>query len=207
MHTITRNASNNKKGVHLVEFFDGQPLVTVKNAKALCGYSETSGNDVILDKVSSHNRVSKVGISKKGIINEKFYITLNGFYELSSKLKQKDKIQNVKLAIELIEEAINTVAAYYLSDNDIEVPKIEEKSIDEDKIVEQIKTIVGEYNSNKQKWVKLYDELDKVLDESIRKSHQKYKDKHNSKISLINFIKKETKLLPLLYDIAVGMYK
>ena len=207
MHTITRNASNNKKGVHLVEFFDGEPLVTVKNAKALCGYSDTSGNDVILDKVSLHNRVSKVGISKKGVINEKFYITLNGFYELSSKLKQNDKKQNVKLAIELIEESINTVAEYYLSNNVIEVPKFEDKNIDEDKMYKQICETLGEYNVNRLKWIKAYDELDKLLDKSIRKSHEKYKKDNNSKITLIKFIKDETKLLPLLYDIVIGMYK
>lgn len=202
MHTVTRNNNNNKKGIHLVNFINGEVAISLKNAKILCGYSETSSNKIILEKVEASNIITFGGFTKKGNYIEDKYLTLDGFRDLASSLTQKDKKQNAILAITMINEAIYKI----MSENNLpEIVPVEQKpkQMSNNEMFLRIKEMVGNYSENKEKWVKLYDELDKYLPESIRKSHQRHKRDTGEQITLLGYIHAHTALMPELYKIAV----
>lgn len=200
MHTVTRNNNNNKKGLHLVNFINGEVAISLKNAKILCGYSETSSNKVILEKVKTSNIISFSGFTKKGNYIEDKYLTFDGFRELASNLTQKDKKQNAILAIAMINEAIYKM----MSENNLpEIVPVKQKQMNDNEMFLRIKEMLGSYSKNRGKWIKLYDELDKYLPESIRKSHQRHKRDTGEQITLLGYILKYTALMPILYKIAV----
>ena len=66
MNAITRNTNNTKRGKHLLFLFNGNVFVSLKNTKLLCGYSDSTGNDVILSKVSHNNIIKQYNFSQKG---------------------------------------------------------------------------------------------------------------------------------------------
>ena len=200
MNAVTRNTNLCKRGKSLLFLFNGNVFVSLKNTKLLCGYSETTGNDVILSKVSPSNVIKQYNFSQKGNISESLYINYNGFLEIHNRLKQKDKKQNAKLAIEMIQDAIKEIRGHQ---------RINEMKDAENKqeMIDQICYMLGPYNEeNKQNWVSAYDELDKKLSISIRQEHQRHKKHHGSTISLINFIKDYTSLTPMLYEIVRSQY-
>ena len=200
MHTVTRNNNNNKKGLHLVNFINGEVAISLKNAKILCGYSETSSNKVILEKVKTSNIISFSSFTKKGNYIEDKYLTFDGFRELASNLTQKDKKQNAILAIAMINEAIYKM----MSENNLpEIVPVKQKQMNDNEMFLRIKEMLGSYSKNRGKWIKLYDELDKYLPESIRKSHQRHKRDTGEQITLLGYICKYTALMPILYKIAV----
>ena len=200
MHTVTRNNNNNKKGLHLVNFINGEVAISLKNAKILCGYSETSSNKVILEKVKTSNIISFSSFTKKGNYIEDKYLTFDGFRELASNLTQKDKKQNAILAIAMINEAIYKM----MSENNLpEIVPVKQKQMNDNEMFLRIKEMLGSYSKNRGKWIKLYDELDKYLPESIRKSHQRHKRDTGEQITLLGYILKYTALMPILYKIAV----
>ena len=200
MNAITRNTNNNKRGKHLLFLFNGNVFVSLKNTKLLCGYSESTGNDVILSKVSRNNVIKQYNFSQKGNLSESLYINYNGFIELHNRLKQKDKKQNAKLAIEMIQETINEL-------RNVEKLMKPSQKISESQMIDEICHALGKYDeTTKHRWVRAYDELDKKLSISIRSEHQKFKTCNSSNISLINYIKIYTSLTPVLYDIVKDMY-
>lgn len=200
MNAITRNTKNNKRGKHLLFLFNGNVFVSLKNTKLLCGYSESTGNDVILSKVSHNNVIKQYNFSQKGNLSESLYINYNGFMELHNRLKQQDKKQNAKLAIEMIQETINEL-------RNVENLTKPSQKISEYQMIDEICHALGKYDeTTKHRWVRAYDELDKRLSISIRSEHQKFKTCNSSNISLINYIKIYTSLTPVLYDIVKDMY-
>lgn len=200
MNAITRNTKNNKRGKHLLFLFNGNVFVSLKNTKLLCGYSESTGNDVILSKVSHNNVIKQYNFSQKGNLSESLYINYNGFIELHNRLKQQDKKQNAKLAIEMIQETINEL-------RNVENLTKPSQKIPEYQMIDEICHALGKYDeTTKHRWVRAYDELDKRLSISIRSEHQKFKTCNSSNISLINYIKIYTSLTPVLYDIVKDMY-
>ena len=218
MHTITRNNKNNKKGKHLLFPFNGHIYISVRNAKLLCGYSETTGNEVILNKVSSKNLICNPMFSKKETIIENYFLNHDGFAEVVDNLTQKDKKQNGELALKMINEAYYDLNSYIESKYGIKAQQVE-NSVEEQPVaintntmtsqemVDEIKRLVGDYSEEtKPRWKKLYDTIDEVLEESIRKSHQRYKRDNNINLSILDYVRKETQLLPYLYEIAVRLY-
>ena len=207
MNAITRNTNNSKRGKHLLFPFNGNMYVSLKNAKILCGYSETTGNDVILNKVSESNIVKLLSFSKKGNISETYYLSYNGFVELENNLTQKDKKQNAKLALEMIQSAIIELRDYQ-SLNKTKNEPTEDDYMYRRKLANEIVAMLGKYNEDtKADWIELYDELDRHLNESIRHTHQRYIKNTGSKISLLNFIVNCTNLTEKLYEIAYNLYK
>ena len=207
MNAITRNTNNSKRGKHLLFPFNGNMYVSLKNAKILCGYSETTGNDVILNKVSESNIVKLLSFSKKGNISETYYLNYNGFVELEKNLTQKDKKQNAKLALEMIQSAIIELRDYQ-SLNKTKNEPTEDDYMYRRKLANEIVAMLGKYNEDtKADWIELYDELDRHLNESIRHTHQRYIKNTGSKISLLNFIVNCTNLTEKLYEIAYNLYK
>ena len=207
MNAITRNTNNSKRGKHLLFPFNGNMYVSLKNAKILCGYSETTGNDVILNKVSESNIVKLLSFSKKGNISETYYLNYNGFVELEKNLTQKDKKQNAKLALEMMQSAIIEIRDYQ-SLNKVKNEPTEYDYMYRRKLANEIVSMLGKYNEDtKADWIELYDELDRHLNESIRHTHQRYIKNTGSKISLLNFIVNCTNLTEKLYEIAYNLYK
>ena len=149
MHTVTRNNNNNKKGLHLVNFINGEVAISLKNAKILCGYSETSSNKVILEKVKTSNIISFSSFTKKGNYIEDKYLTFDGFRELASNLTQKDKKQNAILAIAMINEAIYKM----MSENNLpEIVPVKQKQMNDNEMFLRIKEMLGSYSN----WINIY---------------------------------------------------
>lgn len=204
MHTITRNNTQNKKGKHLLTFLNGALVLSIKNTKLLCGYSENSGNDVILDKISKKNTISELTFTKKGLPVENFYVTLGGFKELSENLTQKDKIQNARLALRMMIEASDEVKNYYKQSEETK------NTLTKEQIVEEIRSIVDAHGFNKADWIKLYDEfsIQAKLNYSIVTAAQRNLGKYPTlKYEVLNFIAStHPDSLTLLHDIALKMY-
>ena len=197
MRAITRNNANLKRGKDLLFLFNGKVYISLKNAKLLCGYSESASNETILSKVSKENVVIQYNFSKKGNLSESYYLNYEGFCQLVKNLKQKDKKQNAILSLEMINEAIKEIR--------FEHSKSYTKK--EDEMINEICATLGKYDEeNKHKWIKAYDELDKVLSISIRKEYQKFKIKHSVHLSMISYIKNHTSLTPVLYDIVKNKF-
>lgn len=207
MHTITRNTKNNKKGKHLLFPFGGHIYVSVKNAKTLCGYSETTSNDVIWSKVSTENIKFNLMFSKKGNIIENYFLTTDGFIELVSKLTQKDKKQNGELAIKMIEEAYAELREY------VSEPTLEEVKADKfysteyrTEMAEKIREEMSKGSFDKDKWTKLYSKCSAVnkLEENIMKSARRHYGEYCTlKYQMLNYVASERpELLESLYEIA-----
>lgn len=235
MHTITRNTNSNAADKRLLIICEGKVYVPLKSAKILCGYSQKSSNSTILDKVSQKNVIVLSRFSKKGSKINSFYLTTKGFCELVDSITQADKKQNGLLALDMInsvqldEELDNIYKICENKDEDTEIDSkliaadfinVDSSSLEasheteleltDDEIIDEIISLVGQYDKNsdesKAKWKKLYDGLDKSLDESIRKSWQRYKRDNNVTITILNYIKTHTKLLPKLLNVARELF-
>ena len=204
MHAITRNTKNNKKGKHLFFPFGGHIYVSVKNAKTLCGYSETTGNDVIMSKVSKENIRFNPMFSKKGTIVENFFLTTEGFIELVENLTQKDKKQNGELAIKMMKDARLELCEYA---GKPEPEKVESYSAQyRIEMTNKIREEMSKGSFDKDKWAKLYSKCSAInkLEENIMKSARRHYGKYCTlKYQMLDYVSTEKpELLESLYEIA-----
>lgn len=204
MHAITRNTKNNKKGKHLFFPFGGRIYVSVKNAKILCGYSETTSNDVIMSKVSKENIKTNLMFSKKGTIVENYFLTTGGFVELVEKLTQKDKKQNGKLAIKMMEDAYSELREYV---GQPEHEKVKFYSVNyRIQMTNKIREEMSRGSFDKDKWTKLYSKCSAVnkLEENIMKSAKRHYGEYCTlKYQVLDYVSSEKpELLESLYEIA-----
>ena len=215
MYTVTRNTKNNSTNKNLVIVFDEQVYIPLRSAKILCGYSDSTANSVILKKVNKRNIKKMITFTKKETEIEKLFLTVEGFTELVNNIKQKDKKQNGEIAIAMIHEiqyekfsnfkSIQETPEEHLNEFNVEIPEKDYMS-DED-LIDNIINLVGVYNEDtKPRWKALYDKLDESLDESIRRSWQRYKRETGRNITILSYIRNETKLLPMLNNIAINMF-
>lgn len=277
MHTVTRTTRKNVANKNLVQIFNNEVYVSVRNAKVLCGYNLDSGHSIILDKVSKDNIVKQINFTKKGKESETYYLTIAGFCELAMNISQKDKRQNAELALKMIsdiadefdvktmpsslfqfdnkpietrlevggKEIATAVAPWTISGGTLtisgaskegktvlDIDKTGRVYIDaghiatgvintttlsadnistetlsspytlgdyfmtDDEKVDEIIDLVGAYSQEtKPRWKALYDELDLSLDESIRRSWQRYKRDNGINITILNYIRNHTSLL------------
>ena len=203
MHAITRNTKNNKKGKHLFFPFGGHIYVSVKNAKILCGYSETTSNDVIMSKVSKENIKLNPMFSKKGTIVENYFLTTDGFVELVEKLTQKDKKQNGELAIKMMKDAYSELREYVLP----EPEKVKFYSVNyRIQMTNKIREEMSKGSFDKDKWTKLYSKCSAVnkLEENIMKSAKRYYGEYCTlKYQVLDYVSSaKPELLESLYEIA-----
>lgn len=204
MHAITRNTKNNKKGKHLFFPFGGHIYVSVKNAKTLCGYSETTGNDVIMSKVSKENIRFNPMFSKKGTIVENYFLTTEGFIELVENLTQKDKKQNGELAIKMMKDARLELCEYV---GKPEPEKVESYSAQyRIEMTNKIREEMSKGSFDKDKWAKLYSKCSAInkLEENIMKSARRHYGKYCTlKYQILDYVSTEKpELLESLYEIA-----
>ena len=204
MHAITRNTKNNKKGKHLFFPFGGHIYVSVKNAKTLCGYSETTGNDVIMSKVSKENIRFNPMFSKKGTIVENYFLTTEGFIELVENLTQKDKKQNGELAIKMMKDARLELCEYV---GKPEPEKVESYSAQyRIEMTNKIREEMSKGSFDKDKWAKLYSKCSAInkLEENIMKSARRHYGKYCTlKYQMLDYVSTEKpELLESLYEIA-----
>ena len=204
MHAITRNTKSNKKGKHLFFPFGGRIYVSVKNAKTLCGYSETTGNDVIMSKVSKENIRFNPMFSKKGTIVENYFLTTEGFIELVENLTQKDKKQNGELAIKMMKDAYSELCEYV---GKPEPEKVESYSAQyRIEMTNKIREEMSKGSFDKDKWTKLYSKCSAVnkLEENIMKSAKRHYGEYCTlKYQVLNYVSTEKpELLESLYEIA-----
>lgn len=203
MHAITRNTKNNKKGKHLFFPFGGHIYVSVKNAKILCGYSDTTSNDVIMSKVSKENIKLNPMFSKKGTIVENYFLTTDGFVELVEKLTQKDKKQNGELAIKMMKDAYSELREYVLP----EPEKVKFYSVNyRIQMTNKIREEMSKGSFDKDKWTKLYSKCSAVnkLEENIMKSAKRYYGEYCTlKYQVLDYVSSaKPELLESLYEIA-----
>ena len=203
MHTITRNTKNNKKGKHLFFPFGGHIYVSVKNAKILCGYSDTTSNDVIMSKVSKENIKFNPMFSKKGTIVENCFLTTDGFVELVENLTQKDKKQNGELAIKMMKDAYSELREYVLP----EPEKVKSYSAQyRVEMTNKIREEMSKGSFDKDKWTKLYSKCSAVnkLEENIMRSAKRYYGEYCTvKYQMLDYVSTEKpELLESLYEIA-----
>lgn len=204
MHAITRNTKNNKKGKHLFFPFGGRIYVSVKNAKTLCGYSKTTGNDVIMSKVSQENIKFNPMFSKKGTIVENYFLTTEGFVELVENLTQKDKRQNGELAIKMMKDAYSELYDYV---GQLESEKVESYSAQyRVEMTNKIREEMSKGSFDKDKWTKLYSKCSAVnkLEENIMKSARRHYGEYCTlKYQMLDYVSTEKpELLESLYEIA-----
>lgn len=203
MHAITRNTKNNKKGKHLFFPFGGHIYVSVKNAKILCGYSDTTSNDVIMSKVSKENIKLNPMFSKKGTIVENYFLTTDGFVELVEKLTQKDKKQNGELAIKMMKDAYSELRECVLP----EPEKVKFYSVNyRIQMTNKIREEMSKGSFDKDKWTKLYSKCSAVnkLEENIMKSAKRYYGEYCTlKYQVLDYVSSaKPELLESLYEIA-----
>lgn len=204
MHAITRNTKNNKKGKHLFFPFGGRIYVSVKNAKTLCGYSETTGNDVIMSKVSQENIRFNPMFSKKGTIVENYFLTTEGFVELVENLTQKDKKQNGELAIKMMKDAYSEL---YERVGQLESEKVESYSAQyRVEMTNKIREEMSKGSFDKDKWAKLYSKCSAInkLEENIMKSARRHYGRYCTlKYQMLDYVSTERpELLQSLYEVA-----
>lgn len=204
MHAITRNTKNNKKGKHLFFPFGGHIYVSVKNAKILCGYSDTTSNDVIMSKVSKENIKFNPMFSKKGTIVENHFLTTDGFVELVEKLTQKDKKQNGELAIKMMKDAYSELREYV---GQPEPEKVKFYSVNyRIQMTNKIREEMSKGSFDKDKWTKLYSKCSAVnkLEENIMKSAKRHYGEYCTlKYQVLDYVSSaKPELLESLYEIA-----